>query len=464
MIEDTVQPDEMLLAMAHNLVETHNLYKVPEMEDPPIYVKDAIKPPKEVFYRKTMLFATKVPPPPRPRRCSCQFVCTGAAADIKCMTCSLYDVTGNGYYCQACFNLRHPWYRIPHIWSLIAQDESIEYQLSVQHRKAEAIRYAKEGTELLDRLHSYGKQLDYVGDDVKIDDELITAGRKAQGMEEQLIEMRHKLRDDLRFGYGHRHHKDKEDSKMIDNNGESKLNNDFDNSKVDFDDHEASVFLQRCYRGYMVRKSISLLFVERFYRVYDRHAGREYYHDQSRELSSWEPPRFLMQMHYELLQCVEDNSVIPYWACKRFAPRRRLNQLPITNHQTAGKIICTFFRCIIARKRIIKRGNEVYRRVWDDEHKQYFYANLLNGESVWVRPALFLLAEPPLHVDEIYQEIYHSARSAYSARGGSARDKHGLLSARSRLSARKGKGPQSARIPSGRHEKNPLRDIKSARK
>jgi len=423
--EEVVEPEDVLLAMSQNLVETHALYKVPQMDDPPIYTKGTIKPPKEVFYRKTTTFATQVPPAPQPRRCSCQFLCTGARAEVKCMTCSLYDVTGNGYYCQACFTHRHPWFRAPHVWTVIEKDESIEYMLSIQNRKAEALRYAQEGMDLMEKLDSYQKQLDYVGDDIKIDKEIFNAGRNAQSMEERLIEMRHKLRDDLRFGYGH------------------------SEGKVNFDDTEASIFIQRCWRGYMSRKAVSLLYVERFYRVYDHHAGKEYYHDESRGVSTWELPRFLLYMHYELMRTVEDHSVIPYWACKRFCKRRREHQ--VTSPQTAAKIICCFFRCIMARKKIIRTGNEVYRRVWDDEHHQYFYANLLTSESIWIRPMLFLLAEPPAHMDEEYMEAYHSARSAYNSARGTARG-----SARS-------KKAQTARAPFTTPRNEP-RGFQSARK
>ena len=269
MIEHDVNCDDMLLAMSQNLVETHDLYRVPRREDPELVLKTNLKPPREVFYRQTVTFSTKLPKNPPPRRCTCMFLCTGAAATMKCMTCSLYDVTGHGYYCQMCFDHRHPWHRVPHIFTTIEKDENIAYTMSVQHRKAETIRYLQEGRDILHELvKGTSDKLEYVADDIKIDKDLRRAGRRSVALEDRLLDLRHTLRADLRSGpYKHV--------------GE----------RVPFDEFEARVVLQRALRGYRVRKIISLLFVERTIRVWDMHMQKEYYHDTVSGRSSWVPPR-----------------------------------------------------------------------------------------------------------------------------------------------------------------------------
>ena len=149
-----------------------------------------LQPPKEIFYRNSVTFMTVLPPPTMPKRCSCVYLCTGAKATIKCLSCAIYDPNRVGYFCDACFKVnnigpyhyrfrcyycyhcyywhqvasclyccfpsflpfnqlmsllnfsqitltrqaRHPWYRVPHIYTSITKDENIEYTLKIQNR------------------------------------------------------------------------------------------------------------------------------------------------------------------------------------------------------------------------------------------------------------------------------------------------------------------------------------------
>ena len=52
----------------------------------------------------------------RSRHCSVQTACSGATPSKRCITCAQYDVAGQGIYCDACFEVRHPWYRVEHVW------------------------------------------------------------------------------------------------------------------------------------------------------------------------------------------------------------------------------------------------------------------------------------------------------------------------------------------------------------
>jgi hypothetical protein len=426
MIEHDVECDDVLSAMSHNLVETHALYRVPEVVDRVVVLKTNIKPPREIFYRQTVTFQTKMPPPPAPRRCTCKFLCTGAGATVKCMTCSLYDVSGAGYFCDLCFHHRHPWYRVPHIYTAIEKDESIEHTLSVQHRKVEAIRYEQEGKDILDRVRDTGTQLGVVGDDEDVDKKLFDAGRTSQAMEDRLMEMRYRLRADLRSG---------------------EMNKYKHMGLVPMDDKEAAGCIQRVQRGYIARRVVSLLIVEHMVRVYDMKLSRWYFHDQRSGSSTWEKPKFLLTAHFDLLAYVEDHSVVPIWCCKRLAPRRRRNK-PLTSVKISARIISGFFLCIRARKRILAKAREVWKKVWDDNYKQYFYANVLTGESAWHRPAIFILEEPPVQVEEQQIDIFLTARD--SARGTKTARGRGAQSARGHKSARRPEGGQQRAVNTAR--------------
>ena len=78
--------------------------------------------------------------------------------------------------------------------------------------------------------------------------------------------------------------------------------------------------------------------------------------------------------------------------------RRRKNR--IVNKMEASVVITNFFRCIRARVRVVKVAKQVYARVWDSDYEQYFYSNLLNGESSWSKQKILLCQDVPLLISE----------------------------------------------------------------
>eukprot|EP01036_Dinobryon_divergens_P037670 gene37670-49333_t len=160
--------------------------------------KIGIRPHREVFYRNTIIRETAAPPEVIPRRCTCKYVCTGAPAIYQCLSCSVYDPHGIGYYCNLCFTSRHPWYRAPHVFLSLDKDESIQHALQVQNANLEVDRQEVEGNRILMKLQTNYKRLEYIAEDVKIESDIKRVGRKAMVLEDRMIEMRRKLRADLR--------------------------------------------------------------------------------------------------------------------------------------------------------------------------------------------------------------------------------------------------------------------------
>ena len=140
MIEEIVEVYDVFAAMAESLVESQVLFQVPNVPDQVVPINIGGRPPREFFYRNTATYTTQLPPAILPKRCSCKFLCTGAAATIKCYSCSIFDPTGTGFFCDLCFQNRHPWYRVPHTFASIDEDENIEYTLKVAERRAQAAR------------------------------------------------------------------------------------------------------------------------------------------------------------------------------------------------------------------------------------------------------------------------------------------------------------------------------------
>jgi len=126
------------------------------------------------------------------------YLCTGSRATIKCLSCAIYDVKKLGYFCDVCFKARHPWYRVPHIFADIDNDENLEYTLKVQHRTAQVARIEQEGKEMLGKLRNNYQRLEIIGDDLKVDTNLRKAARTSVQLEDRVRDMKQWLRNDLR--------------------------------------------------------------------------------------------------------------------------------------------------------------------------------------------------------------------------------------------------------------------------
>lgn len=202
-----VDPMEVFASMTASLLEKqpipfNPMYAIKPTPAPKLKIGG--KPPREVFYRDTLTYMTKLPPPVQPKVCTCQYLCTGAPAAIICHSCSIYDPSRSAFYCDRCFPVRHPWHRAPHLYTTIENDESIEHTFKIAHRVAEAKRYENEGKGILKRLREELPKLKYVADDEKIDDDIRHYGRKMVAVEDKLLELRESLQQDILHGDEHR--------------------------------------------------------------------------------------------------------------------------------------------------------------------------------------------------------------------------------------------------------------------
>ena len=71
---DECTMDMVLQSMADSLMNVEHLFVVPYHEEVEPNCKVGGKPPREVFYRNTLTFATKIPLAVSARRCTSQYV------------------------------------------------------------------------------------------------------------------------------------------------------------------------------------------------------------------------------------------------------------------------------------------------------------------------------------------------------------------------------------------------------
>jgi hypothetical protein len=149
---------EVLGAMADSLLEVKHepvIVNVPDKKPslPPMARGSVRKPPKAVFYSESIRFAPRRPMPVLRQQCTCRYLCHGARAVFKCLSCALYEPSGISYYCKMCFDARHPWHRVAHIYTSIYEDELIGVNMKLQREQIETDRYMEEGVRLMDKVY-----------------------------------------------------------------------------------------------------------------------------------------------------------------------------------------------------------------------------------------------------------------------------------------------------------------------
>ena len=242
-----VSVDDLLSSMSQTLIAIKpKMKQISLVEDRKFVLRLKPKPPKEMFYRKTLSIDSQLGRKVMPELCTCKFVCFGSLATLKCLNCSVFDPLGLGYYCDKCFETRHPWYRVAHIVAPIYRNEDIRQSILKQESQLQADRRKLESYQLIDKIKANQFRLTIVADDLQVDTSLRKAARKSIGLEYKLYQMRRKLRKEIRQAGG----------------------------KSEMTQQEAALALQTSYRGFKVRTLISKAYAERTIIVWDKTVGR----------------------------------------------------------------------------------------------------------------------------------------------------------------------------------------------
>jgi hypothetical protein len=90
-----VSVEDLLQSMSQSLIAVKpKLKHVTDLPDRRFEIKLHPKPPKEMFYRKTLIVESRPEIKLLPEVCSCKFVCFGAKATLKCLNCAVFDPLG----------------------------------------------------------------------------------------------------------------------------------------------------------------------------------------------------------------------------------------------------------------------------------------------------------------------------------------------------------------------------------
>jgi hypothetical protein len=94
---DDVDSEDIFRSMAVALVEHRNYFEIENIADKNVEFLIGQRPPREIFYQKTLLFEPSLPKAVHLRRCTCHRLCFGSSATIKCYSCAIYDSTRTGF-------------------------------------------------------------------------------------------------------------------------------------------------------------------------------------------------------------------------------------------------------------------------------------------------------------------------------------------------------------------------------
>ena len=190
---------DVLNAMSQSLLDVKEEdKKVANADTKKFHIKTQGRPPKQIFYRDTIVIQSKPPPVHKKERCTTKFVCHGSLATIKCLTCAMTDPAGLGYYCNACFKQKHPWYRVEHVHTDIGESENIRNSQKLQDAQLEKSRQVIDGHNTVSKIKDQISKLEEVSDDIKVDTEIRSVARRSVQLETKLAFMRRELRHDVR--------------------------------------------------------------------------------------------------------------------------------------------------------------------------------------------------------------------------------------------------------------------------
>jgi hypothetical protein len=119
----------------------------------------------------------------------------------------------------------------------------------------------------------------------------------------------------------------------------------------------------------------------------------------------------------------------------------------LTQKTVAVGIINRFGRSILARQRVLRAADVVFRRIWDEDTSSYYYGNVVTGETSWTRSRVYLSkeCEPPVLRNEEVQESTGAAAAVIVVAEGSARSGCGGGGSSSSSSSKK-RSPRRNRV------------------
>ena len=148
----------------------------------------------------------------------------------------------------------------------------------------------------------------------------------------------------------------------------------------DLSDDQAARMLQGAWRTKIARRKLKAMIRRQYKKVYDEGSKSFYYFNSRTGVSHWTRPLCLYGDDLELTpRTMLAAGVKP----PHKSPRVRAADLDDT---TAAKMLQGAWRAKVARRKIKQMVRAIYKKVWDEDSKTFYYFNTNTQEAFWTKP------------------------------------------------------------------------------
>jgi hypothetical protein len=269
-----------------------------------------------------------------------------AVATIRDYTDAKFDPKGLGFYCDECFKVRHPWYRIPTYWVKLVDFHDPVMDWNIHEKSAQFERVVLDFTTLLRVTTDFKENVCAAMNIDEADKKIVQALKDVEQIDVEIRE----IMDDFRSGtYG--------------GGGTRK-------------ERIAASKLQGLWRVRSARKRLRKMLRTIYQRFQDPATGAYYYYNTRTQQTVWFKPAVLGD---------EDVDVDPDEEREKEAKRQWRRRHPMTEEEGA-KLIQGLFRSRLARRRLHQMLMSVYQKVFDPTTGRYYYFNKQTGKVTWNTP------------------------------------------------------------------------------
>ncbi|DBA02361.1 TPA: hypothetical protein N0F65_007180 [Lagenidium giganteum] len=322
----------------------------------------------------------------RPRKCAFRVNCKAALATKKCFNCAKFAADGEGYYCDECFEARHPSYRLEHSWipldEHVNQNESWLAQVAMHHLEQDA----QELKLLLEHTQQYLR------------------GRAAAAVPPPPLEAPPKLHNPT----GEINFKQVQISMTsIDTTIREMLDQVHYElaQKPGMTREEALHKIHAMWRLRKARKQVKELIRNVFESYVDPTTGQTYYFNTKTKETQWTKPKGLGK---DNLQPATVSTTTPTKTSTTNSRKSSTVALASLDRAEQERIAVArvqgMARARIARNHMRTLISSVYEKIWDESSERFYYHNTRTKEVKWERPRWVSDAELPTPRQRLEQE------------------------------------------------------------
>ncbi|TMW63345.1 hypothetical protein Poli38472_002286 [Pythium oligandrum] len=296
--------------------------------------------------------------------CSFSICCHKEHATKKCQQCSKFDPARLGYYCDACFEARHPSYRLPHVWIPIEDEVNVEQnwvnhvtQHKLEQDTAELQLLLNQTQSFLQSKRGHSTAVSsYRTPRGSVD--FKRAKANASAISTTLRDLMEQIHTEL--------------------------------AKKPLTREDALIKIQTMWRIRKARKQLNELLRSIYQTFEDPTTGQTYYYNVRTKSTQWHKPTGLVQ-DTVATPSGSHNQEDDQEEAERRKVSRKSNKFEASlsddeRRELAARCIQGMLRTHMARKHLCRLISSVYEKIWDENSKRFYYHNTRTKQVNWEKP------------------------------------------------------------------------------